>query len=432
MQLFRKRRTLSIFLAMVLAVTMVLAEALTSEAYAADPVAALGVTQSGTVGKNASTFYQFTVPAGGVVKIGGTVEYADSYSTSMSLKVSVFQQDGSRVGQSTYYLPQTGRKYLDDTYYLTKGTYTIALESKYQAVKYSFTLNYENAQGAFSEVQGGSNNSFDSASALSMNKTYRVLFARNDVKSFYRFQLSRSQNIRLVLNTLKSEGFWDVRLYDSNRVQVQDWSWFGWTKPFYKVTDVLPKGTYYLEVASGNKGGIYSVQIADPIPLSQTAIKLSATSYTYSGRENRPGVTVSYGGSTVPSWNKYDVTYSANVNAGIGKVLVRGKGEYSGTVTKTFKIKPTAPQIKSVKRLKKGFKISWAKKKKAEATGYQVQYSTKKSMKGAKTKTVRASSKTIKGLKSKKTYYVRIRAYKQVGKQKVYSSWTSKKKVRTK
>lgn len=53
-------------------------------------------------------------------------------------------------------------------------------------------------------------------------------------------------------------------------------------------------------------------------------------------------------------------------------------------------------------------------------------------MKGAKTKTVKASSKTIKGLKSKKTYYVRVRAYKQVGKQKAYSSWSSKKKVRTK
>lgn len=41
-------------------------------------------------------------------------------------------------------------------------------------------------------------------------------------------------------------------------------------------------------------------------------------------------------------------------------------------------------------------------------------------------------SKTIKNLKAKKTYYVRIRTYKTVGKTPYYSDWSAKKSVTTK
>lgn len=36
---------------------------------------------------------------------------------------------------------------------------------------------------------------------------------------------------------------------------------------------------------------------------------------------------------------------------------------------------------------------------------------------------------TIKGLKSKKTYYVKARDYKTIGKTKVYGKWSAVKKV---
>ncbi len=90
--------------------------------------------------------------------------------------------------------------------------------------------------------------------------------------------------------------------------------------------------------------------------------------------------------------------------------------------------------LKKVKAGKKKITASW--KKKSGIDGYQIQYSTNSNFKkGNKTVTVnkaKTTSKAIKKLKSKKTYYVRIRTYKTVANQKVYSAWSSAKSVKTK
>ena len=81
----------------------------------------------------------------------------------------------------------------------------------------------------------------------------------------------------------------------------------------------------------------------------------------------------------------------------------------------------------------KKLKVSW--KTQTGVSGYQIQYGTKSNFKGAKTKLVSGSSKksvTLTGLSKKKTYYVRIRAYKTISGKKYYGSWSSKKKIKTK
>ena len=75
-------------------------------------------------------------------------------------------------------------------------------------------------------------------------------------------------------------------------------------------------------------------------------------------------------------------------------------------------------------------KVIW--KKVIGSSGYQVQYSLNKKMRAAKLKKCKAASLTIKKLKKKKTYYVRVRAYKYVNGKKVYGKWSSIKKVKTK
>lgn len=82
---------------------------------------------------------------------------------------------------------------------------------------------------------------------------------------------------------------------------------------------------------------------------------------------------------------------------------------------------------------KKKIKASWAKV--SGASGYQVMWSTYKNFsKNYKIKSVKAkySSKTVTTAQSKKTYYVRVRAYKTINGKKVYSQWSSTKKVKTK
>lgn len=66
----------------------------------------------------------------------------------------------------------------------------------------------------------------------------------------------------------------------------------------------------------------------------------------YTGYDIKPSVYVYYGGRTaataktlLSSYYDYDVTYTANKNAGTATVTVKGKGDYSGTATTTFRIK---------------------------------------------------------------------------------------------
>ena len=69
----------------------------------------------------------------------------------------------------------------------------------------------------------------------------------------------------------------------------------------------------------------------------------------------------------------------------------------------------------------------WKENKKAD--GYKIQISTSKKFKNNKSKIKEISTykfnPKIYGMKKKKSYYVRIRAYKVDGKQLHYSAWSN-------
>ena len=161
-------------------------------------------------------------------------------------------------------------------------------------------------------------------------------------------------------------------------------------------------------------------------------VKLSKTSYTYTGKAIRPSVTVTVNGKKI-SASGYKLYYKNNKNSGIGTVQVRGTGEYSRiNKTLTFQILPPKTSLTGLKKANKSFTASW--KKNTQATGYQIQYAADvRFTKERKTVTVGKQSVTrykVSGLKNKKTYYVRIRSYKKVGKKVLYSSWSTVKKIR--
>lgn len=161
-------------------------------------------------------------------------------------------------------------------------------------------------------------------------------------------------------------------------------------------------------------------------------VKLNRTSYTYTGKTIRPSVTVTVNGKKIGA-SAYKLYYKNNKNSGIGTVQVRGTGKYS-RINKmlTFKIMPPKTLLTGLKKANRSFTASW--KKNIQATGYQIQYAAdSRFTKERKTVTVGKQSATrykISGLKNKKTYYVRIRSYKRVGKKILYSSWSTVKKIR--
>ncbi len=59
---------------------------------------------------------------------------------------------------------------------------------------------------------------------------------------------------------------------------------------------------------------------------------------TYNGQEQIQNPTVTLNGTKLIPGTDYEVTYDKNINAGTAKLTITGKGRYSGTVKKTFKI----------------------------------------------------------------------------------------------
>ena len=75
------------------------------------------------------------------------------------------------------------------------------------------------------------------------------------------------------------------------------------------------------------------------ISISKASVTLSTSTYAYDGKAKKPGVTVKLNGKTLKNSTDYTVSYSNNTKVGTATVKITGKGNYTGSVSKTFKIK---------------------------------------------------------------------------------------------
>lgn len=166
-------------------------------------------------------------------------------------------------------------------------------------------------------------------------------------------------------------------------------------------------------------------------------IKLSSTIYTYNGKVKKPTVAIKDSKGKKISSSNYTVKYaSGRKNVGQYSVKIIFKGNYSGSKTLYFTIRPRAPSISSLTKPKsKAFLCKW--KKVSNISGYEVQYSESSSFKkNVKKKTTNNTYAAVQNLKKNKKYYIRVRTYKTVkvnGKStKFYSSWSKTKSIKTK
>lgn len=72
--------------------------------------------------------------------------------------------------------------------------------------------------------------------------------------------------------------------------------------------------------------------------ISSCTITLSENSYIYDGKAKTPTVTVKDGSKTLTKGTDYEVSYRNNVEVGTAAVTVTGKGNYTGSVERTFTI----------------------------------------------------------------------------------------------
>lgn len=137
---------------------------------------------------------------------------------------------------------------------------------------------------------------------------------------------------------------------------------------------------------------------------------------------------------------KAEGTYNIVVTAtGYNKTL---EFTYTNKSDTTAATKPAVKPVKKVtvkkqtakvKAGKKKLTVTWKKDK--NVSGYQIKIATKKNFKGAKTYTVKSYKtykKVIKKLKANKKYFVKVRAYKTVGKSKIYGAYSAVRSCKVK
>ena len=153
----------------------------------------------------------------------------------------------------------------------------------------------------------------------------------------------------------------------------------------------------------------------------------------FTGKNITQSITVKYNGKTLKKGTDYTVSYSNNKSIGTATVKIAGKGSYTGTITKTFKINPAKQEIQKLKAKSKAFFVDWAQK--GSATGYEIQYATNSKFTSAKKVTItnnKTDKATVSKLSGKKKYYVRVRSYTTVKGTKYYGAWSASKSVTTK
>ena len=149
-----------------------------------------------------------------------------------------------------------------------------------------------------------------------------------------------------------------------------------------------------------------------------TGSSFKATKLYYNGKSVYLGPNKNYS-------FKVRAYYQVSVN---GKTVTR-YGAYKQVNTRTV---PKTPAISKFTKTRTSLTARW--KRDTAVTGYQVQLSTSsKFSSGNQTKTITKNSTlstTFKSLRKGKTYYVRIRSYKNYNKVNYYSSWSSIYKIK--
>ncbi len=164
----------------------------------------------------------------------------------------------------------------------------------------------------------------------------------------------------------------------------------------------------YVSIVFSAKDNVCLSEIDRTVIYKVGEVSLSKTKFTYTGKEQKPSVSVKDSKGNKIASSNYTVSYSDNINAGTAKVTIKFKGNYSGTKTVNFAITPkqvTGLKASDIKTT--SLKLSWSKT--AGAKYYKVEQSTD----GKKWKTVTTTDKTsytVKSLKAGTKYQFRVTA----------------------
>lgn len=143
-------------------------------------------------------------------------------------------------------------------------------------------------------------------------------------------------------------------------------------------------------------------------------------------------MTVTCNGSVLENGKDYRLSYKNAKNIGYATAVITGIGDYTGSRRISFAIRPKSPSIKKLKPYKSSACKILLSKSKGGISGYEISLSENAKFQKKTTKKISKTSCVWKKLKEGKSYYVRARSYKKIGKKKLYSEYSKVKKLRIK
>ena len=211
-------------------------------------------------------------------------------------------------------------------------------------------------------------------------------------------------------------------------------------KPIIRVEDngtVLTKGVHYKVSYSKNiNAGTATVTITGINQYSgtkETTFKITplrlgrvkagkVANQTYTGKAKNPKVKLTSGKITLKEGTDYKLVYVHNKTPGKADIIIKGKGNYTGTKTVSFNI--ILSKLKDVKVKKytdNSITFSW--KKDNLVKGYEIYNSDNRRVAHVRKNTI--TSATVSKLKANKTATYRVRSYVVSGGTRYFSSFVN-------
>ena len=212
----------------------------------------------------------------------------------------------------------------------------------------------------------------------------------------------------------------------------------GKTVTLKKGTDYTVKAVSRTNVGSSNVTftgkGNFTGTVKGKFTVKAKSIKSAkitvSSKVAYTGKSVKATVKVKDGSKTLKANKDYTLKFSNNKKIGKAKVTIKGKGNYSGSVNKTFKIVPGKASIKKVVNVK-GKKAKVTIKSVKGATSYKVSYRVKGAKKWS-TVTSKKRSIVLSKLKKNKTYQIKVAAVAKSGKTTYTGAYSSVKTLKIK
>ncbi len=396
------KKLTSILLSAIIMLTSVVGLNLTAYAGSYDTTAtakdyALGTTTTGYFSANDKIdFLRVDVPQSG--KINFTAEGTKSYTIYI---YSSNKLNNSLDYCNVYNNSNLGKAYNDSySIYLVSGTYYFKVDG-YSNNSYTISTTFTPANESFAESLDVNNDIIGNANPIALDTAYNGMLGSNDEVDFYLFTVpTGTQTINI---SADNKIAFSVYSTNGNRLAGE---WYADMNDSTGRADrsesvSLDAGTYCLKITRYNDACFYSFSINSPHQHAYNYSYTVAPTYTTKG---------------------YDI-YACSCG-----------DSYATNYTHVKKLGKV--KLNSVSSMKKKHSIIAKWNKKSHASGYQIYYSRNKNFKKTVAKVLVSGGKTTsykgKNFTKGKTYYVKVRAYKNVDGKRVYGKWSDVKRVKCK